>query len=166
MADAEVARHHVEGAIGERQMLNLGFAEIDTGMASLRQREHARGEVDVGRLRALLARGRGQRTGAAGDVEQLVALLETHGVQQRRNRVRGDRREEIVVALGERVVARTLERAESDSDSSGVIRLDPPAYTHAGWHRMIGRGENARCDLIASNRVGALARYGATIFSC
>lgn len=113
MPDAEVARHHIECASGKRQMLDLGFAEIDAGMASLRQRDHARGEIDAGRLRALLARGRRQCTGAAGDVEQFVAYLETHSLQQRCDRIRGDRREEIVVALGKRLVARALEGAES-----------------------------------------------------
>ena len=80
MADAEIARHHVECARGKGQMLDLGFAEIDAGMASLCHRDHARDEIDAGRLRALLARGRRQRTGAAGYVEQLVARLETRSL--------------------------------------------------------------------------------------
>ncbi len=113
MPDAEIARHRVESATGKRQMLDLGLAEIDAGMVGLRQRDHARGEVDAGRLRALLARGGRQRSGAAGDDEQLVARPETRGLQQRRDRIGGDRREEIVVALGERVVARPLKCAKS-----------------------------------------------------
>ena len=129
MADAEIARHQVECAVRKWQMLDLRFAEVDAGMAGLRQRDHAGSEVDSGRLRALLVRSRRQRTGTAGRrLKQLVARLEAHGLQQRRDRIRRDRGEEMIVALGERVVARALKGAERgiDSDSSGVIRPSCP----------------------------------------
>jgi len=74
----------------------------------------------------LFARSRRQRTGAAGDVEQPVTRLEPNGLQARRDRIGGDRREEMIVALGERVVARALKGAESRAIGfrrSVVIRL-------------------------------------------
>jgi hypothetical protein len=46
-----------------------GNGRCSTSASRKSERDHARGEVDAGRLRALLARGRRQRTGAAGDVE-------------------------------------------------------------------------------------------------
>ena len=61
MEDAEVDRHRVEGAIGERQRFGVTFLKRQRRILLRRQRDHFRREVDPDRRRA-------QLRGFCGDV--------------------------------------------------------------------------------------------------
>ena len=98
VTQSEAADHRVEGAVGERQALDVGFTKFNSRVPSSRQVDHAGREIDADGLGPTLGRRGGEVAGPRRHVQQAHAWGEAHRVEQGRDRQGRDLREEGAVA--------------------------------------------------------------------
>ena len=123
--ETEVARHGVEARILEGHVLRVAEPELGPRPAAGRLGYHVRGEIRPHHRAAAHERARRDDARPAGQVEQARAETRVHGVEQGRNRLRGDDAEQVVVFARSAVPARALELAEDFGVVAGSFRSCP-----------------------------------------
>ena len=101
---AELADHGVEGRVGKGQRLGAAFVPFDAGVLAPRDREHLRVDVqadDRAAGRDAFGHRGGQRAGAAGHVEHMLAGADLRRLAQQRAPLTKERgNESLLVHLG------------------------------------------------------------------
>jgi hypothetical protein len=108
MPESEAADDRIERPIRERQVLDIAFAKFDARVKAPRELDHLGCEVDPDALRTASCGFGSDRTRPGRDIEKTAAGPHARSLQKRLNRQHRHRREEIMVAAGERAVASPL----------------------------------------------------------
>src|SRR6185503_13055896 len=112
MQDAETDDYDVEARVRKGEIAGISFAEGDVWMKRRRFGDHRRGKIQRGDLRAA-PRGRGGDIARAGsNVEQDIAGMGSHGIEQRFDTLRSQRAEIIFVQLDDLFPGAMLEFPE------------------------------------------------------
>ena len=80
VVEDEPADDGIEARVVERQLLGVGPAEVELGLARPRKLEHAVGDVDADRIRAPRRRPFGHVAGSCRDVEHAHVVPHPGGV--------------------------------------------------------------------------------------
>jgi hypothetical protein len=122
--DAKRAHHSVELAVVEWHRVDARFAKSAAGIQTAGELQHPWREINAGDESPTASSVHCDHAGSTGNVEQLRARTDPGCRQQRLCGVRGDRREERVVATCEPVVRVALKIAKSILID--VVRHGPP----------------------------------------
>ena len=123
--DDDVAYRGVERSFSKRKVGSRSLDERGIGIAPGGELDHGRGDVDPGRERAACDRSRGDVSRTRSDIENAHARSDACGVEQRLDRLSGDRAQELAVAIGDELPPGRLELVECLGVDVGHQRSAP-----------------------------------------